>query len=90
MQNVSKEASAPRVSPRAQSLTSRPTRSLTKILLVPFRNGEAVDRHPELKSFLNEGWVISSAVPRIVETEGTRLLVVMAKPEKKARLKRIK
>lgn len=90
MQKVSKEATTPRLAPRPQDIALRPTRSLTKILLVPFRNGEAVDRHPELTSFLDDGWTISSAVPRIVETEGTRLLVVMAKPEKKARLKRIK
>ncbi len=90
MQKVIKEAPAPRLSPRIENLTSRPSKTLTKILLLPFRNGEAVNKHPELASFLNDGWTISSAVPRIVETEGTRLLVVLVKPEQKARLKRIK
>lgn len=71
-------------------LTSRPTRTLTKILLVQFRNGEAVHKHPELQEYIEEGWSIRSAVPRLVESEGTKLLVVMAKPEPASHLKRIK
>jgi len=90
MQKVSKKAVAPRLSPSVRNLTSPTGKTLTKILLVPFRNGEAVSKHPELASLLEEGWTIRSAVPRIVETEGTRLLVVLAKPEQSARLTRVK
>jgi len=60
--------------------TSAVSTSLTRILLVQFRNGEAVDRHPELKALIDDGWSIRSAVPRIVEAEGTKLLVVLGKP----------
>lgn len=59
-------------------------KALTKILLVEFRNGEAVTKHPELEHLLEEGWIVRSAVPRIVESEGTKLLVVLAKPEPEA------
>jgi hypothetical protein len=90
MQKVSKEAAFPRFTPGITKLTSPAGKTLTKILLVPFRNGEAVNKHPDLASLLADGWSISSAVPRIVETEGTRLLVVLMKPEQSARLTRIK
>lgn len=90
MQKVSKEAATAPVTPTLAKLTSRPNKTLTKIMLVPFRNGEAVSKHPDLKNFLEDGWTVSSAVPRIVESEGTRLLVVMVKPDQSARLTRIK
>lgn len=88
MQKVGKEAVA--LPPGISNLTPRPNKSLTKIVLVPFRNGEAVNKHPDLTSLLDEGWSVSSAVPRIVEAEGTKLLVVLVKPEQSARLTRIK
>lgn len=95
MQDASREATATEadLTPPITTLTnfnSRPTRTLTKILLVDFRNGEAVSRHPELERYLNDGWTVRSAVPRLVESEGTKLLVVMAKPESGAHLTRVK
>ncbi len=69
---------------------STPGSTLTKILLVQFRNGEAVDKHPELAELLDEGWTIRSAVPRIVESEGTKLLVVLARPHSGSRTKTIR
>lgn len=95
MQEASREASSPEaaLNPPVTTLTnfsSRPTRTLTKILLVNFRNGEAVSKHPELQQYISDGWSIRSAVPRLVESEGTKLLVVMAKPESAARLTRVK
>ena len=51
-----------------------------RLLLVDFRNGEAVRDHPEIAPLLDEGWRIKSAVPRLVEAKGTRLLVVLAPP----------
>jgi hypothetical protein len=48
MQKVGKKAVAPRLSPGIRNLTSPTGKTLTKILLVPFRNGEAVRKHPEL------------------------------------------
>ncbi len=88
MQKVGKEAVA--LAPGSSNLAQGPSKSLTKIMLVPFRNGEAVNKHPDLASLLDDGWSVSSAVPRIVEAEGTKLLVVLVKPEKSARLTRIK
>lgn len=95
MQEASREASVPEADltppiPTLTNITSRPTRTLTKIMLVNFRNGEAVNKHPELEQFLQDGWSVRSAVPRLVESEGTKLLVVMAKPESGARLTRVK
>ena len=90
MQKVSQEATATPVTPTLAKLTARPSKALTKIMLVPFRNGEAVSKHPELSPYLAEGWTISSAVPRLVESEGTKLLVVMVKPVHGPRLTRIK
>ncbi len=48
----------------------------TKLVMVPFRSGEAVIRHPGIRPLLDEGWKIKSAAPRIT-TEGTKLLVVL-------------
>ncbi len=90
MQKVSQEATTAPVTPTLAKLTARPDKALTKIMLVPFRNGEAVSKHPDLAAFLADGWTISSAVPRLVESEGTKLLVVMVKPVQGARLTRIK
>ena len=49
-----------------------------KILLVAYRPGEAVEQHPELAAYLQDGWLLKSATPRIVEGKGARLLVVLA------------
>lgn len=73
-------ARAPALPPGEASLEAlpvRPGRSLTKLLLVDFRSGEAVHQHPDIVPFLQQGWQIRSAVPRLVESKGTRLLVVL-------------
>lgn len=97
MQNSDMEVSSSSVSRTAKidapvpafgKLTSAPSKALTKILLVEFRNGEAVTQHPELSTLLSDGWSVRSAVPRIVESEGTKLLVVMAKPDSSTRFAR--
>jgi hypothetical protein len=49
----------------------------TKLVLVDFHSGQAVRHHPDIQQYLNAGWRIKSAVPRVVEAEGTRLLVVL-------------
>ena len=51
-----------------------------KLLLVDFRSGEAVRKHPEVAPLLSQGWRIKSAVPRLVEAKGTKLLVVLTPP----------
>ena len=56
-----------------------PDRDDSRLLLVDFRSGESVAQHPEIAPLLNDGWHIRSAVPRIVETEGTKLLVVVSR-----------
>lgn len=60
--------------------TTKLVRPNTKLLLVDFRSGEAVSQHPEIQSYLQQGWRIKSAVPRLVEAGGTRLLVVLTQP----------
>lgn len=55
------------------------TRSRTKLLLIDFRSGEAVDRHPALAADLRRGWQVRSARPRLTP-EGTRLFVVLTLP----------
>ena len=66
-----------RVAPSAPPRLARPN---TKLLLVDFRSGEAVSQHPEIQSYLKQGWRVKSAVPRLVEAGGTRLLVVLTQP----------
>lgn len=65
--------------PTPSNRTARPTPVLsnTKLLLVDFRNGEAVAQHPDLVSHVQQGWRIRSATPRLVESEGTKLLVIL-------------
>lgn len=53
-----------------------------KLLLVEFRSGEAVVLHPEVMPLLRQGWRVRSAVPRIVEGEGLKLLVTLTQPSK--------
>lgn len=60
--------------------TSSTARGDARLLLVDFRSGEAVRMHPEIAPLLNQGWRIKSAVPRLVEAKGTKLLVVMTPP----------
>lgn len=46
-------------------------------VVVDFRSGEAVVRHPELRPYLDDGWSVRSAVPHVVDADEVRLLVVM-------------
>ncbi len=52
----------------------------TKIVIVDFRSGEAVRSHPDLAPLLKQGWQIRSAAPRIVETAGASMMVVLTQP----------
>lgn len=47
--------------------------------VVEFRSGEAVIRHPDLKCFLDAGWLIESAVPQLAESEQVELRVILCK-----------
>lgn len=67
-------AVAPTVPSRSPS-----TRAATRILLVDFRGGECVSKHPDIMPLLEDGWHIRSAVPRLIEQEGTKLMVVMSR-----------
>lgn len=49
----------------------------SRVMLVDFRSGEPVQRHPEIVPLLVDGWMIKSAVPRLVENQGLKLLVVL-------------
>ena len=48
-------------------------------VVVDFRSGEAVIRHPDLRSYLNDGWSVKSAVPHVVDADEVRLLVVLVR-----------
>ena len=50
-----------------------------KVCVVAFRSGEAVVRHPDLKCYLDDGWIIESAVPQLADTQQVELLVVLGK-----------
>lgn len=73
------DAPLPSVSTAVQGSVATPydsSKLRTKLLLVPFRSGEAVSRHPEVMPYLKEGWNVKSAAPRVTP-EGTKLLVVL-------------
>lgn len=77
----------------APSLPSAPLDRATepgaKLLLVEFRSGEAVVLHPEVMPLLQQGWRIRSAVPRIVEGEGLKLLVTLTQSGKGPAIKKM-
>lgn len=56
----------------------RPDGPHTKLLMVDFRSGETVCTHPDVASYLDDGWHVQSAAPRVTD-EGTRLLVVLTR-----------
>jgi len=57
--------------------TVRPSlKTRTRLLLLPFRSGEAVTEHPDLSPMIKDGWRIQSASPRVTK-DGTRLFVVL-------------
>ena len=64
-------------SDRAEQQRAVATGDESKLLLVDFRSGEAVDCHPDLVQHLRGGWRVHSAAPRIVATCETKLLVVL-------------
>ena len=93
MSNLNAEVAYPAANPISPAVIppgTRPTGALTKILLIQFRNDTPIGEHPELQDLIAEGWRVRSASPRLVEAEGPKLLVVLAKPEAGARLTRIK
>jgi hypothetical protein len=47
-----------------------------RLIVVDFRSGEDVTHHPQLKAWLEQGWVIRNAAPRTTP-EGAKLLVVL-------------
>lgn len=71
---LASHAPASTLAPHASTLRS--TEEGTKLLLISFRNGEAVDDHPDVTPYLDEGWRIRSASPRVTD-KGTELLVVL-------------
>lgn len=60
----------------SRSLPAEVSDEQTKLLLIPFRNGEVVARHPDVLPYLEEGWHVRSAAPRVT-SEGTKLLVIL-------------
>jgi hypothetical protein len=54
------------------------------LLLVDLQSAD-VRRHPDVAPLLRNGWRVKSAVPRVVESEGAKLLVVLVRNERVAR-----
>lgn len=52
-----------------------------KACTVDFRSGEAVHRHPDLKCYLDDGWYIESAVPKVSGAARVQLLVTLSRCE---------
>ncbi len=65
--------------PAAEVSRPAPTEAETgvQLLLISFRSGEAVERHPDVQPWVTNGWAVRSAVPRIVESGATKVLVVL-------------
>lgn len=57
----------------------------SKVLLVDNPAAETVTKHPAIAPLLNNGWELESAVPRLVESQGTKLLVVLTHPARASR-----
>lgn len=68
---------APRPEPVASAATLNIASPTSRVLLVDFRSGEPVHRHPDIAPLLSDGWIVKSAVPRLVENQGLKLLVVL-------------
>ena len=51
----------------------------TQLLTLDFRSGEPVHEHPALASWVEDGWSIKSACPRVTD-DGLKLLVVLTNP----------
>ena len=66
--------------PRTRRTTTSQPLCETKLKLLPFRNGEALLHHPDLTALFADGWTVRSATPRLVEGQGTQLLVVLSRP----------
>ena len=66
--------------PSPVSVVPGPKAERVKILLLDFRSGEAVDRHPDLAVHLKKGATIKSAEPRISASGTPKLLVVLVLP----------
>lgn len=73
----SRSPSRPAVPPSACRHSPLAAPGTVKLVLVDFRSGEAVQRHPDLQPWLEDGWMISSAAPRVVEGGRTKLLVTL-------------
>ena len=69
------------LSPPTVAVVPGPKAERVKILLLDFRSGEAIDRHPDLALYLKDGATIKSAEPRISESGTPKLLVVLVLPQ---------
>jgi|GEM_PF-4550942 len=49
----------------------------SRVLMVDFRSGEAVIRHPQLRVLIEGGWSVESAVPYCEDADDVKLLVVL-------------
>lgn len=61
---------------------ARPSSPRTQLLLIDAADAADVALHPDVAPLLQQGWQIRSATPRLVEAQGTRLLVVLRRPDR--------
>lgn len=53
-----------------------------RFLLIQRGQAEDAGAHPEVAPLLQEGWKIGSIQPRVVEGKGSRLLVLLHRPDR--------
>ena len=51
----------------------------SKIMLIDTSPGDSAADHPDVAEYVEDGWRVKSAVPRIVEAKGPRMLVVLTR-----------
>ena len=51
----------------------------SKIMLIDTSPGDSAADHPDVAEYVEDGWRVKSAVPRIVEAKGPRTLVVLTR-----------
>jgi hypothetical protein len=71
----------PPISSEAAIDAGLPVSATARTLIVDFRSGESVQCHPEIQPFLQDGWHLQKAVPKLVDGR-IRLLAVIERRQK--------
>ncbi|MCS3684244.1 hypothetical protein [Salinibacter ruber] len=71
--------SASAAQPPLRAASSRPAESAQDVflLLLPYRTPKTVHEHPTVAACRRRGWHVTSVEERLVEGQGTRLLITL-------------